>query len=441
MLRLAIPTIIANIVNALYNIVDRMYIGAMDSSGVAITGLGVCFPIITSIAAFAALVGLGGAPKAAIALGAKDDDYAKRVLNNGVFMIIVISTALTVLFYIFKTPLLYAFGGSDNTVPFANDYLNIYLIGTVFVQITLGLNPFISAQGLSFVSMGTILIGAGLNIALDPIFIFSLNMGVKGAAVATVISQAVSAGYVLYTLTLGKKSRLKISLPYMKPQKAVIIGIATLGVSPFIMNITESFVNIALNSTLQRFGGDMYVGAMTIIASVLQFSLMPIQGLGQGSSPIISYNYGARLFDRVKKTYMLVILLSFACSFLVFLAIICFPKAFVGIFTKDPQLLELGSRMIRITVCGISIFGLQNGIQPTFIALNQPKVSIFIAILRKVILLIPLALILPRIGLGAEGVFMAQPISDTISAITAVSLFTYFIPKIMRKAELEGVSR
>lgn len=439
MLRLAVPTIVANIINALYNIVDRMYIGQMDTTGFSITGLGITFPIITAITAFASLVGMGGAPKASIALGAKDEEYAGKVLNNSVIMIMTFSVLLTVIFSIVKVPLLYAFGGSDNTVPFANDYLSIYLMGTIFVQFTMGLNPFISAQGLSMLSMSTILIGAGLNIVLDPIFIFGLNMGVKGAAVATVISQAVSAMYVVYTLTKGKKSKLKIKFSKMKPDKSIILGIIALGISPFIMGITESFVNIVLNTTLQKFGGDMYVGAMTILTSILQFAMLPISGLGQGSGPLISYNYGARKFDRVKRAYTLIIIISFISSISICAVIWLFPQMFVGIFTKEKELLALASQMLRIYISGVCVLGLQFAVQPVFIALNQPKVSIFLAVLRKVILIIPVAYILPRIGFGAPGVFVAEPVADVISALTAISLFLYFIPKIIAKAETTDI--
>lgn len=441
MVRLAVPTIVANIINALYNIVDRMYIGRMDTTGYSITGLGITFPIITAVAAFASLVGMGGSPKASIALGAKDEKYASKVLNNSVLMLLAFSVVLTIVFTLVKTPLLYAFGGSDNTVPFANDYLSIYLMGTVFVQLTMGLNPFISAQGLSMLSMSTIIIGAGLNIILDPIFIFGLDMGVKGAAIATVISQAVSASYVIYTLTKGKKSKLKIKLKKMIPDKAIMLGIVSLGVSSFIMQMTESFVTIVLNTTLQKFGGDMYVGAMTILASIFQFALMPISGLGYGSGPLISYNYGARKLDRVKRTYKLIIIISFALAIVTTVVIMTFPQMFIGIFTKEKELIDLASRMLRIYISGVCILGLQFAVQPVFISLNQPKVSIFLAVLRKVILIIPLAFILPRIGLGAEGVFWAEPISDILSATTAICLFWHFIPKIMKKASESEVAQ
>ncbi|MEG0680030.1 MAG: MATE family efflux transporter [Eubacterium sp.] len=432
--KLALPAIVAQMINALYNIVDRMYIGHIEGSGaLALTGVGITFPIIMIISAFAALVGMGGSPLAAIRLGEKDRKGAEGILGNATMMILILSVVLTTLFLIFQRPLLMAFGASENTVEYAIQYLTIYLCGTIFVQITLGLNAFINTQGFAKIGMYTVLIGAVLNIVLDPIFIFVFGMGVRGAALATIISQAVSAIWV-FNFLMGKKTTIKIRKPEMRLKKEYVFGIISLGISPFIMQSTESLLNITLNASLQSYGGDLAVGAMTIIGSISQMGLMPLMGLTQGGQPIISYNYGAKNFDRVRKAYKLMIVSSFALSMLIWGIVELFPSAVISIFTTDPELMNLTTWAIRIFMMCVGIMGLQTGCQQTFLSLGQAKISVFLAMLRKLILLIPLILIIPRVtGLGITGVFLAQPIADFFAVLTTVIVFMIQIKKIIPK--------
>ncbi|MEG0074550.1 MAG: MATE family efflux transporter [Eubacterium sp.] len=432
--KLALPAIVAQMINALYNIVDRMYIGHIEGSGaLALTGVGITFPIIMIISAFAALVGMGGSPLVAIRLGEKDRKGAEGILGNATMMILILSVVLTTLFLIFQRPLLMAFGASENTVEYAIQYLTIYLCGTIFVQITLGLNAFINTQGFAKIGMYTVLIGAVLNIVLDPIFIFVFGMGVRGAALATIISQAVSAIWV-FNFLMGKKTTIKIRKPEMRLKKEYVFGIISLGISPFIMQSTESLLNITLNASLQSYGGDLAVGAMTIIGSISQMGLMPLMGLTQGGQPIISYNYGAKNFDRVRKAYKLMIVSSFALSMLIWGIVELFPSAVISIFTTDPELMNLTTWAIRIFMMCVGIMGLQTGCQQTFLSLGQAKISVFLAMLRKLILLIPLILIIPRVtGLGITGVFLAQPIADFFAVLTTVIVFMIQIKKIIPK--------
>ncbi|MEG1105854.1 MAG: MATE family efflux transporter [Eubacterium sp.] len=432
--KLALPAIVAQMINALYNIVDRMYIGHIEGSGaLALTGVGITFPIIMIISAFAALVGMGGSPLVAIRLGEKDRKGAEGILGNATMMILILSVVLTTLFLIFQRPLLMAFGASENTVEYAIQYLTIYLCGTIFVQITLGLNAFINTQGFAKIGMYTVLIGAVLNIVLDPIFIFVFGMGVRGAALATIISQAVSAIWV-FNFLMGKKTTIKIRKPEMRLKKEYVFGIISLGISPFIMQSTESLLNITLNASLQSYGGDLAVGAMTIIGSISQMGLMPLMGLTQGGQPIISYNYGAKNFDRVRKAYKLMIVSSFALSMLIWGIVELFPSAVISIFTTDPELMNLTTWAIRIFMMCVGMMGLQTGCQQTFLSLGQAKISVFLAMLRKLILLIPLILIIPRVtGLGITGVFLAQPIADFFAVLTTVIVFMIQIKKIIPK--------
>ena len=438
MMRMAIPSVIAQIINILYNIVDRIYIGHIpEASADALTGVGVAFPIVTFISAFSAFVGSGGAPLSAIWQGKGDNDRAEKILGNGVTMLIGFTVLLMIVFYAFMEPLLYMFGASDATVGYGMTYLSIYLAGTLFVQLSLGLNPYIIAQGASRTGMLSVLIGAVINILLDPVFIFVLDMGVAGAAVATIIAQLVSAVWVVAYL-LGKKATIKIRIKNLKPDFKVIKRISALGISPFAMRSTESLVSIALNSSMQSFGGDVYVGTITIMQSVMQFFSAPLSGFTHGVQPIISYNFGAGKFDRARKTYRLMIAICTAFSFAGTALIMIFPGFFAGFFTDSAELVELCVKKMPLFVSGMLLFGAQMGIQPTFMAFGQAKISLFIAVLRKIILLVPLALILPHF-FGTEGVYIAEPISDFVSAAVAITLFVININKILTKDTLDKI--
>lgn len=430
MVRMAVPSIVAQVINILYSIVDRIYIGHIAGVGAAaLTGVGLTFPIITLISAFSAFVGTGGAPLAAIWMGKNDKKHAERILGGGVFMLLCFSAVLMAVFYLFQKPLLYAFGASDATVGYAMDYLSVYLAGTAFVQMALGLNPFIIAQGRSRTAMLSIVIGAAVNIALDPVFIFVLGMGVKGAAAATVLSQAVSALWNVLALT-GKRASLKIVPARIRPDFAVLGQVFSLGISPFIMRSTESLISIVLNRQLQIYGGDLYVGSLTIMQSVMQLFSAPLTGFTQGVQPILSYNFGAAKFERVKKTYRCMIGGSFVISMLTASSAMAFPELYAGLFTSDPELVALVGRVMPVFMAGMLIFGLQNGIQPTFLGLGQAKLSLFIALLRKVILLAPLAMIFPHFW-GVMGIYYAEPAADIASALIASVLFGLNIRKIL----------
>ena len=438
MLSMAIPSVVAQVINILYNIVDRIYIGHIEGVGMeALTGVGVTFPIITLISAFSAFVGAGGAPLASIWLGKGDRKRAEKILGNGVSLLILFTIFLMLLFYLFQTPLLYLFGASDATIGYASAYINIYLLGTIFVELALGLNTFIISQGQSKVAMAAVLIGAVANITLDPVFIFGLKMGVRGAAYATVISQALSALWTVGFL-VGPKSSLTIRLWALKPELRTIGSVMALGVSPFIMRATESLISIVLNNGLQQYGGDIYVGSLTIMQSVMQMYSAPLGGFTQGVQPIISYNFGAGNFDRVRKLYRWMIGISFGAAAGATLLTMIFPGFFAGMFTNDENLVALVQQVMPLFVCGMLVFGLQQGIQPTFLALGQAKISLFIAIFRKVILLIPLALILP-LKFGVMGIYYAEPISDVTSATVATILFLANIKKIVSKETLQKI--
>ena len=430
MFQLAVPSVVAQLINVLYNIVDRIYIGRIPEVGhLALTGVGVTFPILTLISAFSSFVGAGGAPLAAISLGKGEHKRAEQILGNSFSMLLIFSVALTMIFQLSKEPLLYMFGASDNTIGYAVDYITLYLWGTIFVQIALGLNLFITSQGQARTAMLSVLIGAVINIILDPICIFVLDMGVQGAAIATVFSQAVSAAWVLHFL-YSKKSSIRIRSCYMKLSGKIVKSISMLGVSPFIMSATESAISIVLNHGLQTYGGDLYVGSMTILQSVMQLLSIPIGGFTQGVQPIISYNFGAEKFDRVKKTAKLLISFTFLLSFSFTLLTLLFPGAFGALFTSQTELLDLVKKVMPIYMFGMLIFGLQNGCQSIFLGLGQAKISIFLALLRKVFLLIPLAIILPRF-FGVMGIYYSEPIADITSATTAIILFLVSIRKIL----------
>lgn len=426
LLKLATPSIIAQLVNVLYNIVDRIFIGRMQNGDVAMAGIGVAFPIVLLVSAFAAFVGMGGAPLAAIKMGEKDNNEAEKIMTNSFSVLLIIAGILTVIFMIFKEPILWKFGASESTIKYATDYLGIYLIGTVFVQIALGMNPFVNTQGFAKIGMMTVTIGAIINIILDPILIFGLNMGVKGAAVATIVAQAVSAIWVLRFLT-GKKTILKLRKKYLKIDIKTMKPVFALGIAPFIMQSTESLVLVSLNSQLQKYGGDLAVGAMTIMSSIMQIITMPLMGLTQGAQPIISYNYGAKNLDRVKKTFKLLLLTCLSYSTLIVILLMLFPDFFVSIFNNKPELMEITTWSIEIYFAGMFIFGAQIACQQTFLALGRAKISLFLALLRKVVLLVPLIFILPNFTEnGLFGVLLAEPVADIIACATTVISFAVF---------------
>ena len=432
MLSLALPTVLAQLINVLYNIVDRIYIGHMQGDGnLALTGVGVTLPIITLIAAFSAFAGAGGAPLAAIELGKKDERKASLIMGNSAWLLVFFSIVLTIGFLIFKIPILHAFGASSKTITYANDYITIYLLGTIFVQLALGLNAFISGQGAAKAAMLSVLIGAVINIVLDPIFIFALHLGVRGAAFATVISQFVSAVWVVSFL---KSKRSVLYLKLVRPDKSLILKIAALGIAPFVMQSTESLVTITFNTGLQRYGGDLYVGSVSILMSIMQLIVIPVSGITQGVQPIVSYNYGAGNRLRVKETVIrLVSVCLLGTLILAGVAIFC-PGIYASMFTNDAELVALTCRIMPIFFLGIAIFGIQAACQSTFLALGQAKVSLFIATLRKIILLIPLALILPKF-LGVKGIYIAEPVSDVISVIVTSVLCVITLKRIFSEME------
>lgn len=438
MAAMAVPSVIAQIINILYNIVDRIYIGHIPGVGAAaLTGVGLTFAITLLVSAFSAFAGSAGAPLSSIWLGKNDRNHAERILGSSVWLLLVFTVVLMGVFYAFHIPFLYMFGASDATITYAADYLKIYLAGTLFVELALGLNAFIIVQGQSGIAMCSVLIGAVTNIVLDPVFIFVFGWGVKGAAAATVISQFISAAWNVGFLC-GKKSTLKIRLRLIRCDMPIIKNILALGVSPFIMRSTECLINIVMNRQLQVYGGDLYVGSMTIMQSVKQFLTAPLAGFTQGAQPIISYNFGAGKFERVKKAYRMMISASFLVSFTASILAMAFPRTFAGMFTNDEALTDLVARVMPLFMSGMLVFGLQNGIQPTFLALGQAKISLFIAMLRKVFLLAPLALILPEF-FGVMGVYYAEPVSDVLSAAAATVLFLMNIRKILSEETLERI--
>ncbi len=435
--KLALPAITAQIVNVLYNMVDRMYIGHIPGVGAtALTGVGVCLPLIMLVSAFAALIAMGGAPQSSIMLGRKDEKTAQKILGSCTTMIFLCGILLTVVFLIFGKKLLLLFGASENTLPYALQYIRIYACGTLFVQISLGLNAFITSQGFAMISMLSVVIGAAANIILDPIFIFGLHMGVKGAALATILSQALSAVWIVKFLT-GKKTILRIQRKYLKVDWKIYLPCLALGLSPFIMQSTESLIAVCFNTSLLKYGGDIAVGSMTILSSVMQFSMLPLQGLTQGAQPIVSYNYGAGNGERVKKAFF--ILLKACCIYSTALwAIAIFaPKIFIGIFTADAELTTYTVSSIRIYMSMSLIFGIQIACQQTFIAVGNAKTSLFLAVLRKIILLIPLIYILPMIFENqVMAVFLAEPVADTLAVTTTAVLFTIQFKKTLKDLAL-----
>lgn len=430
-IRMSLPAIAAQLVNLLYSIVDRIYIGHIPTVGTdALAGIGVTSSVIVLVSAFAQIVGSGGAPLAAMALGSGDRERAGKILGNGFVLLIIFTLVTSGIAYIFMKPLLLQVGASEVTLGYAVSYLRIYLLGTFFVMITSGFNSFINSQGRPGIAMCSVLIGAAMNIILDPLFIFVFHMGVAGAAVATVISQFFSALWILLFL-ISKKASLRIEKKYLKLNKKIVADIFALGVSPFIMASTESIVGFVLNGTLKAFG-DIYISSMTVMQSAMQFIAVPVTGFQQGFTPVVSYNYGHRNADRVKSGFKIVMAVMFSFNFLMVMFMILFPTTVASLFTNDTALIAVVGQFMPIFLLGMTIFGLQRACQSMFVALGQAKISLFIALLRKVILLVPLVMLLPRF-MGVSGVFAGEAIADAVAAIICTLLFSFRFPKILKK--------
>ena len=434
--KLAVPTVVAQLVNLLYNMVDRIYIGHMkDIGSLALTGVGVCMPVIMIISAFACLIGMGGAPQVSISLGKGEHERAERIMNCCFMFLILISVILTVFLRIFGDRLLLLFGASENTIPYASAYMNIYVLGTLFVQLSLGMNMFITCQGFTKISMLSVIIGAVMNIILDPIFIFGLDMGVRGAALATIVSQAVSAVWIIRFL-FGKKTGIKLQKRFFKFDFKLILPCMALGVSPFIMQSTESILNICFNSSLLKYGGDIAVGAMTILSTLMQFSLLPLQGMSQGAQPITSYNLGAGKPERVKQSVILLLMVCFAYSMIFWVTLMLFPTFYVKLFNSNTELVTYTQWAMRIYFAVLGIFGVQIACQQSFIALGNAKSSVFLALLRKVILLIPLIYILPHfLENKAFAVYLAEPVADIIAVSTTSVMFYKYFKKVLNNMQ------
>ena len=432
--QLAIPAVVAQIINLLYNIVDRIYIGHIPEVGTAaLTGVGLFMPMLMLVNAFAMIAGSGGAPLAAIAMGQKDNEKAERIMANCFSLLLLFAAALTVLFYLFAPQLLTLFGASDATLQYALDYARIYILGSVTVLVVMGMNPFVTTQGFAKISMMTTVIGAGINIVLDPIFIFALGMGVKGAALATVLSQAVGALWILRFLTRGG-STLKLRRSNIKIEGEIVKPVFALGISTFVMLSTESLLSVSFTSSLSRYGGDIAVGAMTIITSISQLVTMPLQGICQGGQPIVSYNYGAGNGDRVKKAFFTEFAVCIGYAALCWGLLMVVPQVFAAIFTEDAVLIDYAAWALRIYMAGIFATGFQISCQQSFVALGQAKISLLMACLRKIVLLIPLIFVLPMLLENKVfAVFLAEPVSDILAAaVTTVTFFTKLNPILER---------
>lgn len=436
LVKLAVPTVVAQLVNMLYNIVDRIYIGHMPGDGsLALTGVGVCLPLIMIISAFAALVASGGAPRASIAMGKGDHGLAEKLLGGCFTLQIVISAILTAVMLIWSRDLLLMFGASENTIGYAADYMRIYAIGTLFVQLTLGMNAFITAQGFATTGMLTVLIGAVANIALDPLFIYGLGMGVRGAALATVISQGLSCVWVICFLR-GKKTLLRLKRENLLVSPKLILPCVALGLAAFIMQSSESMISVCFNSSLLRYGGDVAVGAMTILSSVMQFAMLPLQGIAQGAQPISSYNYGARNADRVRQTFRLLLRVCLVYSMVLWAGIMLFPRGFAGIFTPDAELLNFTARALRIYCAMLFLFGIQIACQMTFVSIGNAPCSILVAVLRKFVLLLPLIFLLPSLLPDkVTAVYLAEPVADAIAVTCTALLFSRQFKKALAALE------
>ena len=434
--KLSIPTILAQLINMLYNVVDRIYIGHMEGVGdLALTGVGVCMPLIMIVSAFAALVSSGGAPRASIFMGKGENETAEKTMGSCFTAQLVISAILTAVLLIFSRDLLLAFGASENTIDYAHGYMTVYAVGTVFVQLTLGMNAYITAQGFAKTSMLTTLIGAILNIALDPLFIFGFGLGVRGAALATVISQAVSCLWVLLFLT-GKRSILRLRPKNLIPDVSLLLPCLALGLAPFVMQSSESVIAVAFNSSLLEYGGDIAVGAMTILTSVMQLALLPLQGLSQGAQPITSYNFGAGRLDRVKQSFRLLLTVSLSYSMAVWALAMLFPHVFASIFTSNSELIGFTAQALRVYAASLGIFGIQMACQMTFVSLGRAAESVVVAVMRKFILLLPLIFILPAFFADKTfAVYLAEPIADAISVAFTAVLFAFRFKKLLKAAE------
>lgn len=436
--RLALPTVVAQLINMLYNIVDRVYIGHMPEVGdLALTGVGVCMPIIMIVSAFAALVSSGGAPRASIFMGEKNIDGAEKALGACFGLQIIVSAILTVILLIWNEDFLLAFGASENTIEFATDYMSVYAIGTIFVQLTLGMNAFITAQGFARTAMLSVVIGAVSNIALDPVFIYWLDMGVSGAALATIISQALSCIWIVVFLC-SKRSILRLKIKNLIPSPKIVLPCVALGTASFIMQSSESVISICFNSSLLEHGGDIAVGAMTILTSVMQFAMLPPQGIAQGAQPILSYNYGAKNADRVRSVYKLLLKVCLIYSVTIWALVMIFPRVFVSMFTPDDALTAFASRALRIYFSGMVLFGIQIASQMTFVSLGNAPSSVLVAVVRKFVLLLPLIYIMPRIVSDATtGVYVAEPIADLLAVTFTAILFYFQFKKALRKIEVK----
>ena len=437
LLKLALPTVTAQIINMLYNIIDRIYIGHIPENGaLALTGVGVCMPLIMIVSAFAALVGNGGAPRASIFMGQGDKQAAEKTLGNCFTVQLIISAVLTAVLLMWNREFLLAFGASENTVEYGVAYMNIYALGTIFVQLTLGMNAFITAQGFAKTGMLSVMIGAAANIILDPIFIFVFGMGVRGAALATILSQALSCTWVLAFLFV-KKTFLKIKASNLKLTRSIIMPSLALGLSTFIMQSSESVISVCFNSSLLKYGGDIAVGAMTILTSVMQFAMLPLQGLGQGAQPIISYNYGAKLTGRVRSAYKLLLALSLSYASLLWLGVMLAPQAFAAMFTSDPALIDFTKHALRIYMACMFLFGIQMACQMTFTAIGNAKASILVAVMRKFILLLPLIYLVPKFMPSdpTTAVYLAEPIADFFAVSFTAVLFFFQFKKALRALE------
>ena len=424
LLRLAIPTILAQLVNLLYNIVDRIYIGHMPVVGdIALTGVGLCFPVIYLLSAFAALLGQGGAPRAAIAMGRGDNDEAERILGTCFTSLIVTALLLTAAFQLWGEELLWLFGASEDTIGYALPYMRVYAAGSLFVMLALGMNLFITTQGYTTFSMITVVIGAVLNIVLDPVFIYAFDMGVAGAAWATILSQAVSAAFAV-AFFFGKRTKLRLKKAYLLPKPRILGPVLALGFAPFVMQATEALVNVAFNSSLQAYGGDIPMGCMTVSSTIMQMFWLPSQGIGQGAQPIISYNFGAGNIERVRKAFMTMLVVSIIFIGAGWLAVMLFPGFFIRIFNDSPALMEMGSWTLRVYLAAFFLMALQMSIQQVFVSVGRAKSAVVVASVRKLVLLVPLIYILPHFFEDKVfAVFLAEPVSDFFSVLTATILF------------------
>lgn len=436
LIKLAVPTVIAQLVNMLYNIVDRIYIGHMPGDGsLALTGVGVCLPVILIVSAFAAFVASGGAPRASIAMGKGDHDQAEKLLGGCFTMQVCISLVLMAVLLLFGRDMLLLFGASENTIDYAWEYLQVYALGTLFVELTLGMNAFITAQGFARIGMYTVLIGAVANIALDPLFIFGLKMGVRGAALATILSQGISCAWVIFFLR-GEKTFLRMKKENLLPGFRLLLPCVALGAAAFIMQASESVISVCFNSSLLKYGGDLAVGAMTILSSVMQFAMLPLQGIAQGAQPITSYNYGAGNSSRVKESFLLLLKVCMTYSLLLWAAIMAFPGAFARIFTPEPELIAFTALALRVYCGALFLFGVQIACQMTFVSIGNAPCSILVAVLRKFILLLPLIFLLPHILPDKTmAVYTAEPVADSIAMTCTALLFFFQFRKALKKLD------